>query len=47
MSVRLGSTDTGSADLLNQTEIPICQKAPGQRHPEIVDEPESWAVLVG
>ena len=41
------SADTGSADLLKEAEVSASQEAPGQRHPEIIDEPESRAVLVG
>ncbi len=41
------STDTGSADLLKEAEVVASQEAPGQRHPEIVAEPESGPVLVG
>src|ERR1700675_2142492 len=39
--------DTGSTDLLKEAEVSASQEAPGQRHPEIIDEPESRAVLVG
>jgi hypothetical protein len=28
-------------------KLPPVKKTPGQRHPEIIDEPESGAVLVG
>lgn len=39
-------TDAGSADLLDKAEVSIGKKAAGQRHPEIVDQPEPRTIFV-
>ena len=39
-------TDAGSADLLDEAEVSVGKKAAGQRHPEIVDQPERPTVLI-